>query len=200
MVISDIRFYATVVKSGGAAIRFRKALRCHVETCMVLSPQDFQTFGAKLWDGVVFEACADCKIDGCSMWGFGQDAVRLYGDDIYNGEINITGGSWITYASRYGVACLGRFGGLRLDSGDISACWRNLCIDQLATPGFPNREIFISGQFLSTPQETPTSGSGRTGSPRLSATACGPPLPGGQRLAPAAAMAKASTSIPITQT
>jgi len=147
VVISDIRFYATVVKSGGAAIRFRKALRCHVETCMVSSPQDFQTLGAKLWDGVVFEACADCKIDGCSMWGFGQDAVRLYGDDIYNGEINITGGSWITYASRYGVACLGRFGGLRLDSGDISACWRNLCIDQSATPGFPNREIFISGQF-----------------------------------------------------
>ena len=148
VVISDIRFYATVVKSSGAAIRFRRAVRCHVETCMVSSPLDFQALGGtKLWDGLVFEACADCKIDGCAMWGFGQDAIRLYGDESYNAEINVTGGTWIAYANRYGVGCLGRFGGLRLDSGDISACWRNLCIDQSATPGFPNREVFISGQF-----------------------------------------------------
>jgi hypothetical protein len=142
-----LRLYSTVTKSAGAAIRFRKAKLCDVRSCGISSELDFGLTGVRLWDGIVYEEASDCVIDDCSMWGFGQDGVRIYGSAAQNAEISVTGGTWIAYAERYGVYLGGRFGGLRLSDGDISACWRNLNIDQLLTPGFPNREIFIGSQF-----------------------------------------------------
>jgi hypothetical protein len=147
VVISGLQLFSTVVKSAGAALRFRKAQRCGVRSCGISALEDFTGVGTRLWDGILFEEASDCVVDDCSMWGFGQDGIRLFGSATQNAEISITGGTWITYAERYGVYCGGRFGGLRLLDGDISACWRNFNIDQLLVPGFPNREIFIGSGF-----------------------------------------------------
>lgn len=147
VVFSGLQIYSTVTKSAGAAIRFRKAQKCDVRSCGVSSVSDYTATGRRLWDGIVYEEAADSVIDDCSMWGFGQDGVRIYGSATLNAEISVTGGTWITYAERYGVYLGGRFGGLRLSDGDISACWRNFNIDQLLVPGYPNREIFLSSQF-----------------------------------------------------
>jgi hypothetical protein len=147
VVFSGLQLYSSVSKTAGAAIRFRKGQQCDVRSCGISSSVDYAATGRRLWDGIVYEAGLDSVIDDCSMWGFGQDAVRLYGNATLNGEISIAGGTWIAYAERYGVYCGGRFGGLRLTDGDISACWRNLCIDQLLVPGNANREVFILGNF-----------------------------------------------------
>jgi hypothetical protein len=147
VVVKDINVYSTVTKTAGVAIRLRVAEQCAIIGCGISSAQDYAATGAKLYDGITFEEGADCTIDACSLWGFGRDAIRIYGGAVHNGEISIVGGTWITYAQRYGVYCGGRFGGLRLLDGDISACWRNLNIDQLLTPTYPNREIFIGSSF-----------------------------------------------------
>lgn len=147
VVFSGLQIYSTVTKSAGAAIRFRKAQKCDVRSCGISSSLDFAATGKRLWDGIVYEEGMDSVIDDCSMWGFGQDGLRIYGGTVLNAEISVTGGTWITYAERYGVYLGGSFGGLRLSDGDISTCWRNLNIDQLLVPGSANREIFISSQF-----------------------------------------------------
>jgi hypothetical protein len=147
VVVKDINVYASVIKTAGVAIRLRVAEQCAIVNCGISSAQDYAATGTKLYDGITFEEAADCTIDACSLWGFGRDAIRIYGGAVHNAEISITGGTWITYAERYGVYLGGRFGGLRLLDGDISACWRDLNIDQLLTPTYPNREIFIGSSF-----------------------------------------------------
>jgi hypothetical protein len=147
VVFSGLQIYSTVTKSAGAAIRFRKAQKCDVRSCGISSSLDYAATGARLWDGIVYEEGLDSVIDDCSMWGFGQDGLRIYGGASLNAEISVTGGTWITYAQRYGIYLGGSFGGLRLTDGDISTCWRNLNIDQLLVPGSPNREIFIGSNF-----------------------------------------------------
>lgn len=143
----DLKMFSTVVKTAGAAIRFRKAEWCSVENVQVSSVPDFQTSGVRLWDGVVFEGAFGCRVTGCDMWGFGQDAIRVYGVSTYNGELTINNNCWIAYAARYGVYCGGGFGGLHLESVSLSACWRNVCIDKVVTTT-ANREIFITQASL----------------------------------------------------
>lgn len=143
VIIRDLRFSATVVKTAGAALRFRLAEWCSVTDCPVSSPLDFQTSGLRLYDGIVFDECAGVRVEGCDMWGFGRDAIRIYGGASFNAELTIANNCWIAYAERYGVYCGGGFGGLHLESISISACWRNVCIDKLLS-GTPNREIFIT--------------------------------------------------------
>jgi hypothetical protein len=143
----DFSLFSTVVKSAGAAIRFRLSEWASVESVQVSSIPNFSTSGTRLWDGVVFEGASGARITGCDMWGFGQDAVRVYGSGIYNAELAITDNSWIAYAERYGVYCGGSFGGLHLESVSISTSWRNFCIDKIVT-GTANREIFVTQASL----------------------------------------------------
>lgn len=143
VVVKDIGVYASVVKTAGVAIRFRKAKACSVFDCLVSSPTDFSTSGVKLYDGIVFEGAFSCRVEGCDMWGFGRDAIRVSASGVYNAELTISNNCWLTYAERYGVYCGGGFGGLHLESVSISACWRNVCIDKLITTT-TNREIFIT--------------------------------------------------------
>jgi pectate lyase-like protein len=142
VTIRDLGFYATVVKTAGAAIHFRESEWCSVFDCMVSSPTDFQTGGVRLYDGIVFNPAAGVRVEGCDMWGFRRDGIRIHGTVLLNAELTISNNCWITYAERYGVYCGGGFGGLHLESLSISACWRNVCIDSALT-GTANREMFI---------------------------------------------------------
>jgi hypothetical protein len=143
----DFVMYATVTKVAGAAIRFRLSQWCSVTNVQVSSVYDFQANGVRLYDGIVFEATFGSRVDGCDMWGFGRDAIRVYGDATYNAELTISNNCWIAYAERYGVYSGGSFGGLHLESISISACWRDVCIDKLVT-ATANREIFITQASL----------------------------------------------------
>jgi hypothetical protein len=147
VVVKDIGVYASVVKTAGVAIRFRKAKACSVFDCPVSSPTDYATSGVKLYDGIVFEGAFSCRIEGCDMWGFGRDAIRVSGSGVYDGELILSGNIWIAYAERYGVYCGGSFGGLHLESISISACWRCVNIDKAITTT-TNREIFITQASL----------------------------------------------------
>lgn len=147
VVFRDFKMFSTVVKTAGAAIRFRKAEWCTVENVQVSSVSNFQASGVRLWDGVVFEGAFGCRVTGCDMWGFGRDAIRVYAVGTHDAELTISDNCFIAYAYRYGVYCGGGYGGLHLESTSISACWRNVCIDALMT-GTPNREIFITQASL----------------------------------------------------
>jgi hypothetical protein len=148
----DFRMFATVVKTDGAAIRFRLAEWCSVENVQVSSIQDFQTVGVRLWDGIAFDGASGVRVDGCDMWGFGRDAIRVYAVGVFNAELTISNNCWIAYAERYGIYCGGGYGGLHLESTSISTCWRNVCIDQVMT-GTANREIFITQASLDAPSD-----------------------------------------------
>jgi hypothetical protein len=143
----DFVMFATVTKVAGAAIRFRLSQWCAVESVQVSSVKDFQASGVRLYDGIVFEATFGSRVDACDMWGFGRDAIRVYGDATYNAELTISNNCWIAYAERYGVYCGGSFGGLHLESVSVSACWRDVCIDKAVT-ATANREIFITQASL----------------------------------------------------
>jgi hypothetical protein len=150
VVVRNLNIYSTVKKTAGAAVRIRAALRCDVVECAIPSFEHYAinggaNGGTRLYDGIVYEACGDCDISDIDMWGLGRDAIRVNGDVNFNAELSIRGAR-IAHAERYGVYCGGGFGGLSLDEGAISACWRNVCIDKVIT-NTPNREIFISGQF-----------------------------------------------------
>lgn len=143
VVVKDLGIYASVAKTAGVAIRFRLAKACSVFDCPVSSPTDFATSGVKLYDGIVFEGAFSCRVEGCDMWGFGRDAIRVSASGVYDAELTIGNNCWITYAERYGVYCGGGFGGLHLESVSLSACWRCVNIDKLITTT-TNREIFIT--------------------------------------------------------
>jgi hypothetical protein len=147
VLFRDFRMFSTVVKTAGAAIRFRLAEWCSVENVQVSSIDDFQTVGVRLWDGLVFAGVNGCRVTGCDMWGFGQDAIRVYASGTFNAELTISNNCWIAYAERYGVYCGGGYGGLHLESTSVSACWRNVCFDKVMT-GTANRELFITQASL----------------------------------------------------
>lgn len=147
VTLRDFKMFSTVAKTAGAGIRFRKAKWCSVENVQVSSVSDYDASGTRMWDGVVFEGAFGCRVTGCDMWGFGQDAVRVYAAGALDAELTISNNCWIAYAARYGVYCGGGFGGLHLESTSISACWRNVCIDKVMTTT-ANREIFITQASL----------------------------------------------------
>lgn len=143
----DFKMFSTVAKAAGAAIRFRNAQWALVENVQISSVTDYQSSGVRLWDGIVFEGAFGCRVSGCDMWGFGQDAIRVYAAGSYDAELTINSNCWIAYAERYGIYCGGGFGGLHLESVSVSACWRDVCIDKLIT-ATANREIFITRASL----------------------------------------------------
>lgn len=141
--ISDITLWSSVTKTAGAIIRARKLVRSNLINLRIGTPEDFNTDGNRLYDGITINEFDNVRIEGgyCLT---SNNGITAYGNaaQTFGAELFLDGGLRVLRQGNYGIHIAGGAGGIKIDAVDVALCQYGLYVSD--TIGLArNREIFI---------------------------------------------------------